>query len=94
MSDAKAEPVYYDLIIVAASSATDIWLGDDDGHLVQKAIGRLETSLLPGQYTVEFGLGTATYPIRLAESRRYTQQELVAGPTCRRPVPRLIRTSE
>ncbi len=89
MSNAEAEPVYYDLIIVAASPATDIWLGDDGGHLVQKEVGTLETSLLPGDYTVEFGLGTATYPIRLVKSSRHTQQELVAGPTCPRPVPRL-----
>ena len=94
MSDAKIEPVYYDLIIVAASPATDIWLGDDEGHFVQKEIGTLETSLLPGDYTVEFGLGTATYPIHLAKSSRYTQQELAAGPTCPRPVPGLLRTSE
>lgn len=94
MSNAKAEPGYYDLIIVAASSTTEIWLGDDDGHFVQKEIGTLETSLLPGDYTVEFGLGTATYPIHLAKSSRYTQQELAAGPTCPRPVPRLLPTSE
>src|SRR5206468_10476780 len=68
MSNAKGEPVYYNLIIVAASPATEIWLGDDGGHLVQKEIGTLETSLLPGDYTVEFGLGTSPYPIRLASS--------------------------
>lgn len=94
MSDAEAEPVYFDLIVVAASPATEIWLGDDEGHFVQKEIGTLETSLLPGDYTVEFGLGTATYPIHLAKSSRYTQQELAAGPTCPRPVPRLLPTSE
>ena len=56
MSNAEGAPVYHDLIIVAASPATEIWLGDDRGHLVQKEIGTLETSLLPGDYTVEFGL--------------------------------------
>lgn len=89
MSIAEAEPVYFDLMIVAASPSTDIWLGDDDGHLVQKETGTLETSLLPGDYTVEFGLGTTTYPIHLAKSSRYTQQELAAGPNCSRPIPRL-----
>ena len=87
MPIAEAEPVYLDLTIVAASPATDIWLGDDDGHLVQTETGTLETSLLPGDYTVEFGLGTSTYPIHLAKSSRYTQQDLAAGPTCARPIP-------
>ena len=50
------------MVIVATSPTTDIWIGDDDGHLVQKEIGTLETCLLPGDYTVEFGLGTAPYP--------------------------------
>ena len=88
MSNAKEKPVYYDLTIVASSRATDIWLGDHDGYPVQKEIGTLETSLLPGDYTVEFGLGTATYPIHLAKPSRYTQRELAAGPTCPRPVPK------
>ena len=48
MSIAKADSVYFDLTIVAASPATDIWLGDDNGHLVQKETGTLETSLLAG----------------------------------------------
>ncbi len=90
MPKSEAEPVYYDLTIVAASSGTDIWLGDDAGHLVQKAVGTPETSVLPGHYVVEFGLGTAPYPIHLARSSRHTQQELAAGPTCSRPVPGLF----
>ena len=89
MSKAKIEPMYYKLVIVAASSTTDIWLADGDGHLVQKEIGTLETSLLPGDYAVEFGLGTTLYPVRLARSSRYTQAELAAGPTCPRPIPKL-----
>ena len=89
MSKAEVEPVYCELVIVAASATTDIWLGDDDGYLVQKEIGTLETSLLPGDYTVEFGLGTTPYPIHLARSSRYTQVELAAGPTCSRPIPKL-----
>lgn len=87
MANAKAE--YYALVIVATAPTTDIWLGDDDGHFVQKETGTLETSLLPGDYTVEFGLGTAPYPIHLVQSSRYTQAELAAGPTCRRPSPTL-----
>ena len=89
MSITEAKPVYYELVIVAASPATEIWLGDDDGHFVQKEIGTLRTSLLPGHYTVEFGLGSPPYPIHLAKASRYTQTELAAGPTCSRPIPKL-----
>jgi hypothetical protein len=89
MSTAKANPVYYKLVIVAASAATEIWLGDDAGHLVQKAVGELRTSLLAGDYVVEFGLGSSPYPIHLAQRSRYTQAELEAGPTCSRPIPQL-----
>lgn len=85
----KAKPVYYDLVIVATSKTTDIWLADDGGHLVQKEIGTLRTSLLPGHYAVEFGLGSAMYPIQLTKASRYTQAELASGPTCSRPIPRL-----
>ena len=89
MSKVNAKPVYYELVMVATSPTTDIWLGDDDGHLVQKEIGTLETSLLPVNNTVEFGLGTPPYLIHLAMSSRYTQAELAAGGTCARPIQRL-----
>ena len=89
MSKTKIKRRYYKLVIAATSPPTDIWLGDDDGHLVQKEIGTLETSLLPGNYTVEFGLGTTLYPIHLAKPSRYTQAELATGPTCARPIPKL-----
>lgn len=36
MSKAEVEPVYYDLVIVAASPTADLWLDDDDGHLVMQ----------------------------------------------------------
>jgi len=89
MSTAKAKPVYYKLVLLAASPATEIWLGDDAGHLVQKEVGELRTSLLPGHSVVEFGLGTSRYPIHLAKASRYTQSELEAGPSCSRPIPQL-----
>ena len=89
MPKGKVKAVYYDLVIVATSPTTDIWLGDDEGHLVQKEVGVLETSLLPGAYTVEFDLGTTTYPVHLTRSSRYTQAEIAAGPTCARPIPNL-----
>src|SRR3972149_12009577 len=54
--------IYRNLVIEASSQETDIWLGDDEGHLVQKEVGVLDTDVLEGHYTVEFGLGTTTYP--------------------------------
>ena len=89
MSTTRANPVYYKLVIVAAFPATEIWLGDDAGHLVQKEIAELRTSLLPGDYVVEFGLGSSPYPIHLTKASRYTQTKLEAGPTCSRPIPHL-----
>jgi hypothetical protein len=85
MPAAKVKAVYYKLVILASSAATEIWLGDDAGHLVQKEIGEMRTSLLAGEYVVAFGLGTSTYPIHLKSDSRHTQAELAAGPTCLRP---------
>jgi hypothetical protein len=48
---------YCKLTIDAGVSDIEIWIGDDKGNFVQKGVGFLETSLLPGKYTVEFGLG-------------------------------------
>jgi len=88
--ETKAKPVHYKLVIVAASPTTDIWLADDGGHLVQKEIGTLRTRILPGFYTVEFGLGNLTYPLHLTKASRYTQAEITAGPPCPRPKVRLL----
>lgn len=90
MSIKGTKPVYHDLVIVAASRDTDIWLADDGGHLVQKEIGKLRTRILPGFYTVEFGLGNPTYPIHLTKASRYTQAELTALGACPRPKIRLL----
>jgi hypothetical protein len=89
MSTARANSVYYQLVIVATSAATERWLGDDAGHLVSKEVGALRTRLRPGDCVVEFGLGRAAYPIPLVQARRYTQTELQAGNTCARPMPPL-----
>ena len=80
---------YFGLEIEGSSSDIDIWLADDVGHLVQKEIGVLRTSLIPGNYVVEFGLGTTCYPIKLGENTRLTQRDVEAGPSCPRPVVRL-----
>ena len=89
MDKLKTKPVYLDLVIEAASKSTDIWLGDGEGHFVQKEVGVLRSSLMPGDYTVEFGLGSTTYPISLTEANHLTEADLVAGPSCARPVPRI-----
>jgi len=89
MSSPKKKPIYHELVILASSPTTDIWLGDDGGHFVQEEIGEMRTSLMPGHYTVEFGLGAPTYPIHLTKVSRYIQAELEAGPTCPRPTVQL-----
>lgn len=72
-------------LIITASPRTDVWLADDKGFLVQKERGILDTSLLPGHYVVEFGLGTQTYPIHVVKDSEYSQAAIQAGPTCPRP---------
>lgn len=84
-----AKPIYCELTIITCSPSTEIWLGDDCGHLVQKEIGTLRTSVLPGQYVVSFGLKAPTYPINLGEATHLTQKQLEAGPTCPRPIPQV-----
>jgi hypothetical protein len=86
--------VYHQLIIRADNPNTEIWLGDDQGYFVQKENGMLDTSLLRGNYTVEFGLGTATYPIALSADTMFRQAELAKGPTIARPVPDLSDDAE
>jgi hypothetical protein len=55
---------YYKLNI-DTNPNVDIWIGDAEGNFVQKGVGKLQTSLLPGSYTVEFGLGNKQHLIRL-----------------------------
>ena len=47
---------YVSVTIRAKSSKTDIWLSDENGHLVQKETGVLKTSILPGKYKIRYGL--------------------------------------
>jgi len=81
--------VYRNLVIDAAFPATDIWLGDNEGHFVQKGTGKLDTNLLEGYYIVEFGLGSTTYPIHLQADAHYTEAEIKRSPSCRRPTPNI-----
>jgi len=80
-------PSYHRLALVATSPSTEIWLGDDEGYFVERATGVLETSVEAGDYTVEFGLGSTTYPIVLRGPLSRSQAEIVAGPSCPRPLP-------
>ncbi len=89
MKEDNSEQIYYSIEIEANSFDTEIWLGDDEAHLVQKEIGILKSSLMPGNYTVEFGLGQSCYPISLEENARYIQAELEAGPACKRSSPQV-----
>lgn len=79
-------PEYFDVVIIARSLKTDIWLALE-GHLVQKDDGTLVTRILPGHYTVEFGLGSPTYPLHVTTNVRWTEEEITAGPPCARPIP-------
>lgn len=87
MNEFSKDQIFVDLKITASDPATEIWLADDEGFLVQKEVGVLQSSLLRGDYVVEFGLGAPTYPIHLRENSRYTQYELESGPSCKRPIP-------
>lgn len=77
---------YFKLKIVAESTATNIWLGDLDGCLVKKSVGVMELGLMPGNYVVQFELGTNCYPISLDSDHETTQSELMAGAYCEAPV--------
>ena len=90
MTTTEPKTEYYSLVIEASSPDTVIWLGDDNGHLVQKAVGTLRTDLLPGSYTVEFTLGGTTYPVKLDRSRHLTEQQIRSGPSCPRPAVKLL----
>jgi hypothetical protein len=76
-NDDRRAPRACELVILADAPETEIWLGNDHGHLIQRATGTLKASLVPGEYTVEFGLGSFPYPIRLEQSMEYRQSELV-----------------
>ena len=82
----QTEKQYHRIEIVAELPETAIWLGDLDGCLVKKSVGKLDIGLMPGDYTVQFGLGTPVYPIHFDRDLHITQTQLATGPTCPRPV--------
>lgn len=72
----KKKKKYFRLVIVANDPKTDIWLSDDEGFFVQTEMGVLDTSLLPGDYFVEFGLGTRKWPVVLAGNLKCYESEI------------------
>ena len=77
---------YFNIAIRAEEVATKIWLGDSEGSLVKMAVGTLSVDLMPGHYNIEFGLGTANYPIHIDRDMEITQKILKNRPTRPRPV--------
>jgi hypothetical protein len=55
-------------------------------------IGVLNSDLLESNYTVEFGLGTATDPIHLSADVHYTEEQLKSGQSC--PKPKVVFVSQ
>jgi hypothetical protein len=89
MNTKDSQTKYIGLVIEAETPEGQIWLGNDDGHFVQKAVGILDTRLLPGRYVVEFALGDATYPVILNSPLHLSEQEIRSGQPCPRPKVRL-----
>lgn len=76
---------YYRVVIQGSTADTTIWIADDHGHPVVKAVGNLDTHLLPGDYTIEFGVNRTTYPLALSEPVELEEVAVRKGPTCPRP---------
>jgi hypothetical protein len=92
MVPSKAERDYHRLVFVA-DSETVIWLVDDSWHLVQKAVGTLDTRVLPGRYYIELGesgICGVAYPVELTSDLHLTMDMLEAGPVCEREAPKLL----
>jgi hypothetical protein len=77
----EKDQVFCKLTIDAGVSDIEIWIGDDKGNFVQKGVGFLETSLLPGKYTVEFGLGNPKHIVELTKDTvvRYDNRQTTGG---------------
>lgn len=84
----EQEQIYFDLEIVGKSADSEIWLICDRGHLVQHEVGVLRTSVLTGNYFVQFNIRGSFYPIHLGADAHYTQQQIESGPSC--PPPPII----
>lgn len=71
-------PTYYQLTIIATKDDTEIWLGDTAGFLVTRSTGTLSASLLPGEYLVEFTLGSPCHPVSLTKDITVTEQDVLS----------------
>ncbi|ETR70935.1 MAG: hypothetical protein OMM_08449 [Candidatus Magnetoglobus multicellularis str. Araruama] len=89
MNEDSSKQIYYSIEIETNTPDTEIWLGDDEGYFVQKEVGSFKSSLMAGNYTIEFGLGKTCYPITLQKDTKFTQSEIEAGSSCRRPTPKI-----
>jgi len=76
---------YKKLVILAQHTCTDIWLADDEGFLVQKETGEMKTSLLPGNYFVQFGESSLGFPFELREDLELSEEELCCSQTPSKP---------
>lgn len=85
MANQASSRDYHRLQVEADAPDTEIWLGDQAGFLVEKAIGRLDSRLMPGEYVVEFGRGGPCYPVSLDAPLSLSEREISAGPSCPRP---------
>lgn len=65
----------YHKLKIVANEPKDIWLSDDEGFLVQKEDEVMDTSLIPGDYFVEFGLGNTQHPIKLDRDLEFKQSD-------------------
>lgn len=65
----------YHSLKITATNPKDIWLSDDEGNLVQHEDVLMDTSLIPGDYFVEFGLGNKQYPIKLDKNLEFKQSD-------------------
>lgn len=66
---------YHSFIAVAEDIHTEIYLADDWGNLVQKEVGLMNTSLLPGKYKVHFGLHGKPIPFTLPDTKHVFEKD-------------------
>lgn len=64
----------YHNLKITANKPKDIWLSDGFS-LVQKEDNVINTSLIPGHYFVEFGLGNKRHPIYLNKDLEFKQSD-------------------
>lgn len=71
---AARSPIVYHRLYIASES--EIWVSDNEGNLVQKEVGLLDTRLLPGTYMIQFGLGQEKFKIDLQGDMELTTETI------------------